>query len=266
MINLPETSERIVPKKFKSRFEYLNFLRHFFVYHVAKKEILESDLVLDLGFGEGYGASFLSDDCKHLIALDVEDTLVSHASGKYSSSRCVFKTYDARKIPYSDDFFDVVVSFQVIEHIQDDLAYISEIHRVLKKGGLLILTTPNREYRLKKGQKPWNKFHVREYHPEELKELLKKKFSEIDIKGVRGRGEVQKIEKDRVKQGLSRTSFLPEAFKKMIPSGFKKMIVKKPRTEDVQENFVDKYSLNDFYLIDSNIRKDSLDIISFSRK
>jgi SAM-dependent methyltransferase len=81
--------------------------------------------------------------------------------------------------------FDAVVTFQVIEHLEDDLAFLKEIHRVLKPGGVLLLTTPNRLMSLTRN--PW---HVREYDPSGMKRLLESVFGKVDLQGVFGNSTV----------------------------------------------------------------------------
>ena len=71
-----------------------------------------------------------------------------------------------------DNSFDSIVSFQVIEHIQDDMLFLKEIHRVLKPGGIALLTTPNR--RMSLSRNPW---HIREYLSDELKKYRHKNIS-----------------------------------------------------------------------------------------
>ena len=85
------------------------------------------------------------------------------------------------------DSVDFVVTFQVIEHIQDDEKFVKEIFRVLKPGGKLILTTPNILMSLSRN--PW---HIREYNPSEMKDVLKKSFSNIKMKGVYGNEKVMR--------------------------------------------------------------------------
>ena len=92
-------------------------------------------------------------------------------------------------VPYLDEFadntFDFVVTFQVIEHIRDDHTFLQEAHRVLKPGGKILLTTVNKDFSLSRN--PW---HVREYRTEELRDLMKKYFRELDAKGVGGNEKV----------------------------------------------------------------------------
>ena len=79
------------------------------------------------------------------------------------------------------DSVDFVVTFQVIEHIQDDNFFLEEIHRVLKPGGILLLTTPNKLMSLSRN--PW---HIREYTPIEMKKVLCNYFPDVDVQGVFG--------------------------------------------------------------------------------
>jgi 2-polyprenyl-3-methyl-5-hydroxy-6-metoxy-1,4-benzoquinol methylase len=76
---------------------------------------------------------------------------------------------------------DSIVSFQVIEHIKDDLAYLKEIYRILKPGGVALISTPNIKKTLTRN--PW---HIREYTPSEFKNLISKVFTNFQLKGIDG--------------------------------------------------------------------------------
>ena len=165
-----------------------------------------------------------------------------------------------------------MISFQVIEHLQDDMHYVSEIYRVLRERGSFILTTPNRTFRLKPGQKPWNRFHVREYYPHELENTLKSKFSDVKVWGICGNEEVQEFEIERVRQILSIISFDPLNFRRLIPKPLEPVIIKSLRkiTRRDQkstngEDFLNKYVLEDFYVVKNNVRN-SLDLLGICRK
>ena len=90
-------------------------------------------------------------------------------------------------LKFDDNSIDFVVTFQVIEHIKDDEKFVQEIHRVLKPGGKLILTTPNILMSLSRN--PW---HIREYNPTEMNEILKTSFSNINLKGIYGNEKVMR--------------------------------------------------------------------------
>lgn len=221
-MELEKTVERIVPENFKSREEYLLYLRHVFVYEEVISRLKTNDKVLEIGFGEGYGAHLVSKKVESVIGLDVFQEAVDYANEKYGSSNCTFQKYDGDKLPFESNFFDRIITYQVIEHIEDDERFLGEIHRVLKVGGKVFLTTPNRIHRLKPGQKPWNPFHVREYSPEQLETLLGKIFSEAEVYGVNAEQEVRQIELDRVKRGLTLKKLMPKSLKRFIYGDFMK--------------------------------------------
>ena len=85
----------------------------------------------------------------------------------------------------ADNTYDWIITFQVIEHIENDDLFIKEIHRVLKPGGKVIITTPNKKLSLTRN--PW---HAREYLPKELQNLLEKYFNKLELKGVHGNEKV----------------------------------------------------------------------------
>jgi len=234
---------RILPEGFKSKEEYLLYLRHLFPYDFAKDKLQKSSFVLDVGCGEGYGTDLLSKYVSRIIGIDVDRNIIKHASDKYKSKNCSFKTYDGIKIPYKDNTFNAVVSFQVVEHISDDAGYISEVYRVLKKNGIFIVTTPNRTYRLMPNQRPWNTSHIREYHHSGFEKLLKNKFSDVNVWGIRGNEEVQRIEIRRVRGILSGT----------------------PKRIEKDTDFTKKYKITDYHITEKHV-DDNLDLIGICKK
>ncbi len=271
--SLPKTGERVIPGNFSSREEFLVYLEHLFVYELARDEFLKEDaIVLEVGCGAGYGAGLLSAKVRKIIALDVDRSAIAYASGNYASENCLFQLYDGKKIPFEDNRFDAVISFQVIEHIKDDRNYVIEIHRVLKEGGFFLLTTPNRTHRLKPGQKPWNRFHVREYYPSELEKLLKAEFSRVEIRGIGGCEEVQQIEMARVRQSQSIDALDPLRLRNLIPEPLKPFVIKilrkliRRKSKGANaEDFLPRYSVKDFHLIQDNVAE-SLDLLAISTK
>lgn len=200
--------------------------------------------------------------------MDVEKEIIEHASKKYQSKNCSFELYAGSKIPYKDNTFDAVISFQVIEHIQNDSNYISEVYRVLKKGGVFFATTPNKMYRIKPGQKVWNRYHIREYTPNELKEILKTKFLNIEVFGIQGCEEVQKIELKRAR--LFSTIFSLDIFnlRNFVTPSFEvfleRLIYKILQIKN-KSDFLQKYSLNNFH-IERTAIGESLDLLSLAKK
>tara|TARA_B100000902_G_scaffold277742_3_gene263569 strand:+ start:5212 stop:5988 length:777 start_codon:yes stop_codon:yes gene_type:complete len=164
--------------------ENVIFQRHLRAYKEALKMI--SGTVLEIGCGEGYGIIELSEKSNKFIALD---KYFSESIQKtINKDNVVFKQLTVPPLTGIDDnSIDYVVTFQVIEHIKDDEVFIEEIYRVLKPGGILILTTPNLLMSLSRN--PW---HIREYHPEGMREILQTSFQDITLKGVYGNDKVMK--------------------------------------------------------------------------
>ncbi|NIT54612.1 MAG: class I SAM-dependent methyltransferase, partial [candidate division Zixibacteria bacterium] len=123
-------------------------------------EFTKEKTVLDLGCNTGYGSHILKGACKEIIGVDVSEKAIKIANELYGNDGVEFSVIDGKRLPFKENRFDVVVSFQVIEHIVDQGEYLKEIKRVLVPGGKIIFTTPNRLIRLYPDMKPWNEFHV----------------------------------------------------------------------------------------------------------
>jgi ubiquinone/menaquinone biosynthesis C-methylase UbiE len=268
---LKKNGERVLPDEIVSKEQYLIYLRHLFAYDYAKERILDNYNVLEIGSGEGYGAYRLSKKkgLKKIIAIDVDRESIENAKNKYNSNKVEFKHYDGDRLPFEDNTFDMVISFQVIEHIADDKNYILEAYRVLKKNGLFILTTPNRVYRLKEGQKPWNRFHIREYDYLSLKDILSYNFRHIEIFGLKGNEEIQKIEVERVNKIQKFISLDPLNLRNILPEKVKIVVANlfNNKTFGVQkeEDFKFRYKIEQHYLTNEDY-KNSLDLLAVCKK
>lgn len=193
-----KTGERMLPDLYRSEADHILYLRHLFAYQTAAARLQPTDAVLDIGCGSGYGTRLLSNHARQTTGVDVSADTVAAASAAYGSGRCDFKTYDGTRLPFADGELDAATSFQTIEHVADDRRFVAEAARVLKAGAPFVLTTPNRATRLRNGQRPWNRFHVREYTSAELAELLSASFTEVDLLGVRASRQIEAIENARV--------------------------------------------------------------------
>lgn len=157
------------------------FQRHLVAYNEAAKLIYGN--VLEVGSGEGYGIELLASKVERYQAIDKYNTSVESYAAKYPHVH--FQQMNIPPIEFPENTFDCIVTFQVIEHIEDDAGMVREMARVLKPGGLMIMTTPNIKMSLTRN--PW---HVREYTVSQLKGLLQNYFSEVDMKGVYGNQKV----------------------------------------------------------------------------
>ncbi len=145
--------------------------------HVAGK------LVLDVACGTGFGAAILlASGARGVIGFDLawdalrESSRIPHA---------LFCLGDGTRLPVADHTFDVVTSFETVEHIPNYDAFLSEIHRVLRPGGVLIMSTPNAIHTQPINGVPRNPYHVKEFTPAEFHELLAAHFSRVEVQGQR---------------------------------------------------------------------------------
>ena len=169
---------------------------HLAAYNSAAAELAGMRIV-DVGCNHGYGSRILAGSAGAVVGVDLSPKAIELARELNHSANLSFELSDAGRMPFADASFDAAVSFQVIEHIEDPRPYLREIRRVLKPGGKVILTTPNRVARLAPGQRPWNKYHIREYSAPELSEALKPHFSEVALSGLYAQGALYEIERAR---------------------------------------------------------------------
>ncbi|NML37312.1 class I SAM-dependent methyltransferase [Chitinophaga sp. G-6-1-13] len=179
MINLIQTAERT---NNSSHINNYIFQRHLFAYKSVPEKWLSGKDVLEIGCGTAYGASILAADANVYVGLDKKVPVVEPAFKNTRFLKCTLPFL--QEIP--DGSFDTIVCFQVIEHIRQDALLLSEMKRVLKKDGVILITTPNRLTTLVR-----NPFHVREYTGEELGHLVHQYFDKFDIYGVFGNERVK---------------------------------------------------------------------------
>jgi len=153
--------------------------------------------VLEVGCGEGRGVELMLPKAKSFAGIDKIQEVVDNLSNKFPDG-----DFRQMTIPpfgdLKDNSYDVVVSFQVIEHIKDDFAYLKEIHRVLKPGGKALITTPNIKMSLSRN--PW---HIREYTADELTALAKKVFPKVEMLGVGGNEKIMNYHEEN-RQSVNR--------------------------------------------------------------
>ena len=151
------------------------FQRSLLAYHAAAERIAGD--VLEIGTGSGYGIEVVAPHARRFTTID------KHIPPQELLARTdvAFRQAVVPPLPFADASFDWVITFQVIEHIRRDGEFVREIHRVLRPGGQLIVTTPNAPMSLTRN--PW---HVREYTAGELRTLLGESFAAVETLGVFG--------------------------------------------------------------------------------
>ncbi|MCM8795683.1 MAG: class I SAM-dependent methyltransferase [Candidatus Omnitrophica bacterium] len=174
--DLEFTGEFLIPDK-TSFIDWKDYQRHIFRYLFAS-EYVKDKLVLDLACGVGYGAYILSKrGAKKVIGGEIKSELLDYANFYYKGENRYFVSLDCLELPFRDKSFDIIVSFETIEHLLDVKKFLSESCRILKPDGAFICSTPNLFSRYTKEQIP--PFHIHEFHLRELKALLQKHFYEI---------------------------------------------------------------------------------------
>ena len=151
----------------------VDLARHRAAYHFARPWA-EATRVLDLGCGSGYGAAELAQHSPCVVALD----RVPPDGSARRDSAC-FVRADIGALPLVASSFDLVISFQVIEHLDDPSDYLDAIATLLRPTGVALLTTPNRL--TSDGVNP---YHVHEYIAEELEGVLDRHFDSVEMRGV----------------------------------------------------------------------------------
>lgn len=131
--------------------------------------------VLDLACGSGYGSNLMAQYAKEVIGVDIDEPTVLEARKRYKSPNLRFKTGSAEKTNLNSRYFDVVVSFETIEHHDKHEEMMEEIKRILKPGGILIISSPDKYY-YSDVRSFKNQYHVKELYENEFKRLLKKYF------------------------------------------------------------------------------------------
>ena len=174
--DLPWTGERYLPQV-----DGVIELEHYHRYSLILKAC-ENKRVLDIASGEGYGSNLISSVASEVIGVDVSKEAVWHASKKYISDNLSFVCGSADSIPFPDDFFDIIVSFETIEHHEKHAESIAEYKRVLKPTGNLIISSPNKlNYSDKTGYS--NPYHVLELYREDFINLISCHFKNYSIYG-----------------------------------------------------------------------------------
>jgi SAM-dependent methyltransferase len=163
---MPLTGERTVPGLAEENYW---FRRHEVVYQQLADRCAGRD-VLEAGSGEGYGADLIAGVARRVVGLDYDDSAVAHVKARYP--RVDMLQGNLADLPFEASTFDVVVNFQVIEHLWDQGQFVAECARVLRPSGVLLMSTPNRITFSPGRDTPINPFHTRELNAAELTELL----------------------------------------------------------------------------------------------
>lgn len=169
------TGERLVPGKVDLELEVEHMNRYIFA-----SDLVKDKKVLDAACGTGYGTALLAQTAQKVCGIDISEEAISYAKSNYSAENVDFTVANIEKLPFENDFFDVVVSFETIEHVdaQKQEKFLCEVKRTLKKDGIFIISTPNKDVYKNRGE---NHFHVSEFSFVEFKSFLEKRFKNVKM-------------------------------------------------------------------------------------
>ena len=159
------------------------FQRHLVAYEYLLPLVAGKN-VLDLGCGEGYGVDLLATRASEAVGVDLAPEALYHARHTYRRENLRFLYSDINRLELKDDSFDVVCSLQVIEHLPDDRSFMREIMRVLRPGGICVLSTPNKTLISPGRETPLNPFHIREYDYAQFTRFMQEHFTQVELVGI----------------------------------------------------------------------------------
>ncbi len=176
--DLEFTGERYIPNDDNNSEIFMQHIQRY----IVAKDLCKNKKVLDIACGEGYGSDMLAEVASSVCGVDISEEAVLHAKNKYKRDNLSFLTGSVADIPFDNESFDIIISFETIEHVSEDLQiqFLNEIKRVLKKDGFLIISSPDKLYYSDMaGFK--NIYHVKELYEEEFSAILKKYFKNINM-------------------------------------------------------------------------------------
>lgn len=153
--------------------------------YIWLQQFVAGKRVLDIACGEGYGSRLMADVAESVVGIDISEETITYAASKYIRSNLAFYSGSAAAIPLEGHaLFDVVVSFETIEHLDQDSQhkFMQEVKRLLRPDGVFFVSTPNKllysdipNYR--------NEFHIKEFYPQEFVTFLKPAFDHVHVVG-----------------------------------------------------------------------------------
>ncbi len=154
-------------------------IEHLHRYFLAR-ELCRGCDVLDVASGEGYGSALLAQTAKSVVGVEISDDAFAHAVASYPRPNLRFLQGDARQLPLEPSSVDVVVSFETLEHFFEHDRFVKEARRVLRPGGRLIFSSPERDVYSPDGSAA-NPYHAHELSRRELEQLLRPAFRNVEI-------------------------------------------------------------------------------------
>lgn len=171
------TGERVIPGHVNDDLWAEHVARYAFARRYA-----DGRRILDMGCGAGYGAAEMAQTALQVTGIDIAPEAIEYARANYPIPNLHFAISSAEATPFHPNNFELVVAFEVIEHLPDFRAFLNECGRLVGQQGLFIVSSPNKSYyaesRAKTGPNP---FHVHEFEPEEFVNELGRVFPNVRL-------------------------------------------------------------------------------------
>lgn len=169
--------ERIVPDETSGGILALHLKRYDFA-----RAWCDGRTVLDAACGVGYGTAYLAERAAHVTGVDIDASAVDYARARYGGADVSWVVGDVTDLPFEPGSFDVVCSFETVEHVPDPERAIAEAARVLRPDGVYVMSTPRVATTTRT---PENPFHCIELSIADLSHTLSRHFAELELYGER---------------------------------------------------------------------------------
>jgi 2-polyprenyl-3-methyl-5-hydroxy-6-metoxy-1,4-benzoquinol methylase len=179
------------------------YLFHITRYRYAVEYLRRHDNVLDVGCGTGYGTALLSKFARHVTGVDISGEGIAFAQEYYPAENLDYVCADWKTV-FEEDLYDAIVSFEFLEHIDEQDQFVDAVSKQLTDHGLFIVSTPNA--RISSGDNP---FHLHELDVDEFEELLGSYFDSVSILGQYVRPEFYMRQK-KLLDYIEMQSFMPK--------------------------------------------------------
>jgi len=177
--DLEHTGERFLPWTIDD--DYMTGYEHIHRYLFATR-YADGKRILDIACGEGYGTTMLAQSARLVVGADIHHPALRHAQRYYNAANIAFVEVDAQCLCFGAKSFDLVVSFETLEHFRAQEAFITAVRSMLTDDGILIISTPNAQV-YNQGSSHHNPFHERELSQQEFRNLLQGHFSYVHMLG-----------------------------------------------------------------------------------
>ena len=167
--------ERIVPDETESGIVAIHLKRYEFA-----RRYCERKAVLDAACGVGYGSAHLAHVATRVVGVDRDADAIAYARERYGDPNVEFSVQDVAALEFADGTFDVVCSFETIEHLDDAQAFVDEVARVLRPAGVLVVSTPRVDETTTSPENPHHRF---ELTLDDFEALLRTRFAAVELYG-----------------------------------------------------------------------------------